>query len=344
MSDTKAPAAKVAEDELTVASSLLEAIRILRSDDAHYAAVTNPTKEQIEDLDAVIKGLRLTLDDGIDDAAGDETAFELAVALLWHADKSAITEGIQLMEYVLQERWAARWSAVMGSREAALPPHALVESVPDEDEAERPNCEEDDWVDTAAAADDAAALVGGYSAAWTSGTLRKSRGGVPVGTAIRGATAPPPPEAEGGSVLPSLTRGRAASSASAHPTLASSPSTSQGPISRQPTTGSVGTSRHSTSSYTSPGVDSSVCDTSASVASTTRADDQRLAKGYYHLAVGYTKLRKNDKAFFYAESALRLCPDDVDGRRLLRLLSARLYVARRLMMSVPLLAVGLLFL
>lgn len=347
----------VSDDDLQEPMSLLEAIRILRSRNPHYAAIMCPSKEQIEDLDVVIKGLRFQIVEGTVAEEGDETAFELAVALLWHKNMLLIEEGIELMEYLLKERWDMHWTAVTGSR--AGPQQTLVEGVVDEDKGNRMGEEagsEEEWVDIGAPEGE----MGGYSAAWTApNSFSKSVAGcrgVVVGTAILGATAPPPPEEEDSSVPPSLVRERSAlmtrSSAvcTSFSGAASAASTMTTTTNLRNTRASTATSAaaDSSSSYTSPGVDSSIGATNT-VTSVSKADavamwDEQLSKYYYHLAIGYTKLRRNGKALFYVDNMLRLSPKNKDGLRLRRLLCARLYVSRTLVQSVPFLALGFLFL
>jgi hypothetical protein len=350
----------VTDADLREPCNLMEAFRILRSNDPHYVAITHPSKEQIEDLDAVIKGLRFELDQGVDDASGDETAFELAVALLWHEDKKNIQEGIQLMEYLLKDRWDLRWSTMVGHQSTLS--IGLEESLPDDEVGTAGDGGE--WVDTGAV-DDALADDNNNCGAWTStktltGAAAGSRG-VLVGTAIRGATAPPPPEDDGGSAPPSITRERTDTSslrsrvvASSTPSAGTTASTRDTRVCDATATTSKAT-KSTLSSYTSPGVCSDVGAACAAVAgpcselATSEDDaaltrDEQLSKCYYHLAIGYTKLRKNDKALFYAANALQLTPHNGDVLLLKRLLAARLYVIQTLIRSVPFFALGLLFL
>ncbi|KPA81777.1 hypothetical protein ABB37_04057 [Leptomonas pyrrhocoris] len=318
-SECKATATAEAE-ELREPRSVFEALHILRSRNPFYMAITNPTKDKTEALDFTINSLRVHIDQGVDEETGDETAVALAVALLWHDKKVCIEEGIQLMEYLLRERWAVRWSAVVG--EGGVPLGKVVESGPDEEDDGDEN-----WVNL----ETQEAKPGSYAAAWTASSrpTNSTPGSheVLLGTAIQGATAPPPPEEEDGSIPPSLVRDRGTLPTAAH--LASSS-----------TTTTATTTTTTSSSYTSPGVGSSACATAAA----TLTRDEQLAQCYYHLAVGYTKLRMNKKALFYADHLLRLSPLNRDGLLLRRLLCARIYVTSTLTKSLPFLLLGLLFL
>lgn len=346
------------EEDFQEPSNFMEAIRILRSDDPHYMSITHPSDEVIEDLNSVIKNLRLQLDDGVTGDDGDTTAFELAVALLWHADKIAIQEGILLMEYLLKERWSVRWSTVMNRQglqhlDGAGPEGQLVESVAEDDDEVANRQEDEEWVDLRDASD-----AGGAKSSSAAAALARH---VPVGTAIRGATAPPPPEDDlDNSVPPSLTRERAVAVTSTSSQLSrcasSTPASAAATATPSTFTTTTNTSTKPTSSsYTSPEEDSAVGDAAASssfgdsvreaeAAAVVVVRDEELARCYYHLAVGYTKLRKNDKALFFTESVLRLSRHHKDGLRLKRLLSARLYVSRTLIRSIPFFALGLFFL
>ncbi|CBZ26475.1 conserved hypothetical protein [Leishmania mexicana MHOM/GT/2001/U1103] len=350
--------------DLAEPASFFEALQILRTEDPYYLSITSPSTEQVDYLNGVIKGLRLQLDGGVDEATGDKTAYELAVALLWHSDTLLIEEGVQLMEYLLKERWDRYWSMAIRSRPSAAVGDdqdeydedvrsQVVESVPDEDDRN-----DDEWVDIFGSPAEGqcanrsrnAAVVHPCSAHCTSITMAKSaaRSGTQVilrGSAVQFATAPPPPENECGSVPPSLVRDRGQSSAltqgESGTTVSSSCACSTSTAVMAIT---LGLQKSLHSSYTGPDTAMSSTDKHALSFSDPHLHYERLAKCYYNLAVGYTKIRKNEKALFYISNMLRLSPWSEEGLLLRRLLCARLYVRHVFIFSFPLLAMGLLFL
>lgn len=355
---------RVNRPDLAEPASFFEALQILRSEDPYYMSITHPSTEQVDYLNGVIKCLRLQLDGGVDEATGDKTAYELAVALLWHSDTSLIEEGVQLMEYLLKERWDQYWSTAICSRPSAAvgddqDEHGeavrsqVVESVPDEDDRD-----DGEWVDIFGSPAEGqcvnlscnAAVAHPCSAHRTSNTMaqRAADSGTQAilrGSAVQFATAPPPPESECGSVPPSLVRDRGPSAALTE----GESGTTVGSSCACSTTVTVmaitqGTQKSLNSFCTGP--DTAMPSTDKHVLSSTDAHShyERLAKCYYNLAVGYTKIRKNEKALFYISNMLRLSPRSEEGLMLRRLLCARLYVRQIFIFSVPLLALGLLFL
>ncbi|KAK7201609.1 hypothetical protein NESM_000225400 [Novymonas esmeraldas] len=342
-----------AEADLAEPTSFFEALRILRSANSHYAAIIHPCPEQVRDLDSVIKGLRLQLEAGVDEAAGDETAYELAVALLWHSNPSLVEEGTQLMDYLLRERWNQRWSTVVHHRrggattkgedgdEAAQ--RRLVHSAGDE------SVDDDEWVPAAAGDASARNVVASRSAPTdaASGATSATAPSYLMGAAVRFATAPPPPEDECGSEPPSLVRDRACSSllTGDRSGTSAAPSSAAMPRSAAASSSAGSAQRSSGTSYTSPGTASASTDAlSTASCNASERDEARLATCYYHLAVGHTKLRNNEKALFYLSNAQRLHRRSKEVLLLRRLLCARLHVRHVMLRSVPLLAVGLLFL
>ncbi|KAG5464464.1 hypothetical protein LSCM1_00653 [Leishmania martiniquensis] len=358
-----------ARPDLAEPTSLFESLHVLRSENPHYKAIIHPSAEQIADLNAVIKSLRLELDGGVDEATGDETAYELAVALLWHSDTMLIEEGVQLMEYLLKKRWDYYWITVVHDRPVSAVGNdrvedggaactQLVESVPDENDLDDGEASDDGRKNTSGRpaelrfGDSSRAVevehVGIHdrsSNATAKSTAHSEAQAVLRGSAVQFATAPPPPEDECGSVPPSLVRDRG-------PPLEVTPGTSGAPVAASCSSGvprdSTAGTRHTKTPWCASSSRADATSSSAKSHSSTCGDThshhERLAKCYYNLAVGCTKLRHNDKALFYVSNMLRLRPDSEDGLLLRRLLCARLYLGKMFMLSVPLLAFGLLFL
>ncbi|CAM44399.1 conserved hypothetical protein [Leishmania braziliensis MHOM/BR/75/M2904] len=363
---SSASASCATRPDLAEPASLLESLQILRSENPQYMAITHPSTEQVDDLNSVIQCLRLQLDGGVDGATGDETAYELAVALLWHSDKSLIEEGVLLMEYLLKERWDHYWSTVI-----RRPPDTdvdddehgkslgsdLVESAPEEDGLDDGRPHDDEWLGISGSPSDGKSASSSSAAAaadpcfthCTNNEMVESaeNTGPSVilrGSAVQFATAPPPPEVGYGSAPPSLMRDRAQPSAcrwgASGMTVASSCSsaTTAAMTSTQCLPKALG------ASCTSPSTAGSSTHRHSSNCEDAHPHYERLASCYYHLAVGYTKLRKNEKALFYVNNVLRLIPCSEEGQLLRRLLCARLYVQHVFIFTVPLLAVGFLFL
>ncbi|KAG5465204.1 hypothetical protein LSCM4_00657 [Leishmania orientalis] len=358
-----------ARPELAEPISFFESLQVLRSENPHYRAITHPSAEQIDNLNAVIRCLRLQLDGGAEESTGDETAYELAVALLWHSDTPLIEEGIQLMEYLLKERWEHYWATLVrngpvaavgigkGEDDAAACSQ-LVESVPDED-----------GLDDGGIRDDARKGTSGSGAEWQCGNSSGAAGvahlcsdgrtgnamaessansrtpAILRGSAVQFATAPPPPEDECGSVPPSLVRDREQSlvltPGAPGATVAASCSSAVSPAS---TTSTQCSKSSSSAPYTGAETASSSTKRHSPGPGDAQSHHERLANCFYNLAIGYTKLRNNDKALFYVSNMLRLRPQSEEGLLLRRLLCARLYIRHVFIFSVPLLAVGLIFL
>ncbi|KPI90523.1 hypothetical protein ABL78_0283 [Leptomonas seymouri] len=324
-------------EDLCEPKSLIQAFRILHSCDPHYMAIINPTQEQINDLDSIIKALQLQLESGGGEETGDEKAYELAVALLWHNVTSCIEDGITLMEYVLMKRWEEHWLAVTGS--SGIANGVRVGSVPDDKggvEKMRAGLEVPE---------------GGphdYPADWrawnTPSTSAADSQRVLLGTTLHGATAPLPPEEEDSSCPTSLVRERGTLPAATR--SVSSATTSTGDTKMSAATTSATTTSSSYTSAESAHLECATdaetgmpCKISAFGGATAALPHVRLAQCYYHLAIGYTKLLKNDKALFYTDSMLRLSPNSRDGLLLKRLLCARLYVSRTIVKSAMALGV-----
>lgn len=336
------------QPETVEPAGFVEAVHVLRTPDPRYDAILHPSEEQLENLNAVIKGLRLELDNGVDDATGDSTAYELAVALLWHVDRALIEEGMQLMEFLLKGRWDQHWSTVVRPRigdadDAEMARRHGVQSVADDDA-------DDVSADTVGPHADSCETLPGVA----SQPATTTASGVLYGSAVQFATAPPPPEDECNSVPPSLVRDRGSSplvarvnSAIAEASASSWAASAAAQSAAAPSAATPSGSARQTSStcFTSPGTMS--CSTDKATSSSSRgtdAHDERLSRCYYHLAVGHTKLRRNDKALFFLSNALELAPRSEDVLLLRRLVSARVLVRRYVFGSLPLLALGLLFL
>ncbi|KAG5465943.1 hypothetical protein CUR178_00658 [Leishmania enriettii] len=358
-----------ARPELAEPIGFFESLQVLRSENPHYRAITHPSAEQIDNLNAVIRCLRLQLESGVEEATGDETAYELAVALLWHSDTPLIEEGIQLMEYLLKERWEHYWAtsvrnepvAAVGigkGEDDAAACSQLVESVPDED-----------GLDDGEITYDARKGTSGSEAEWQSGSNSGAAGvahlcsddrtinartecftnsrtpAILRGSAVQFATAPPSLEDECGSMPPSLVRDR-------EPSLVLTPgvpgatvaASSSCAVSTASATRPQCSKNFSTAPYAGAETASSSSERHSSGLGDAQSYHERSANCFYNLAIGYTKLRNNDKALFYVSNMLRLRPQSEEGLLLRRLLCARLYIRHVLFFAVPLLTAGLIFL
>ncbi|GET93714.1 hypothetical protein, conserved [Leishmania tarentolae] len=348
--------------DLAVPASLAECLQILWSDHPYYRSIRKPSKEQVDNLNASIRCLLLQLHEGVDEATGDKTAYELAVAMLWHSDTSLIEEGVLLMEYLLKERWNQYWSMAIRTRPSAATSHGqdednegvrrdVVEKVSGEDNR---NEEGADIVrsldqDQCVNSNHAAAVAHLCSADRTSTAITPSpaNSGERVilrGSAVQFATAPPPPENEYGSVPPSLVRGREQSSTLTQGGPDTRFGSSFSCFSSAPVTSTEGKQQSWNSTHTGMSTETPTTEKSSLDAADVHSHYDRLAECCYNLAVGYTKLRKNKKALFYVGNALRLSHCTEEVLLLRRLLCARQHVRNFTSISAMLVAYGLLLL
>ncbi|KAG5490777.1 hypothetical protein JKF63_00899 [Porcisia hertigi] len=363
-------ASRAAQAEFAGPAGIVESLQILRSQNPYYMSVLYPSSEQVEDLNAVIRCLRLQLEGGVSEATGDETAYELAVALLWHSDAALVQEGVELMLYLLKGRWEEYWTTVVckthgavagddddddgeEARRQAVQSASNVDHDSDNNVARRHNS-----VSISAGSDEGqCSSTSGGAADVDHCSLRRPGDTVANSTTIRGprvirrgfavqlATAPPPPEDECRSAPLSLVRDRGPSvgpsgcvgGASVAPSSSSNTTTSE-------IIGTLSPQRSSDARNTAPGTADSSAHKCSWACEDAQSHQERLAKCNYHLAVGYTKLRNNDEALFYVDNMLRFTPCSEEGLLLRRLLCARLNVKHIFLLHVPLLPKFFLFL